>query len=379
MGILDNVQLPGGIPSVADSVPSPAQAAAPADLAPAPGVEVLQAKAAPAEPPAFRVVGRSNSYKPGDRHNGLEFIGPEGGSVKDPSNWKTLRGDDFLASFPHADHSRDDLIRAIANYQLPPGSARGGLGTPEMQGLLNTVVKYDPKFDAKQYKVRQEFLSEFNDKSAPNTLGGQLQAIDRVSQHALDFDNAAHALHNWDIPYVPLSAMSVINKIKSAGDRNAQGSADQAQQSYSMEAPKVVMGSVPNEPEINAQRGISDPYLPNQYTEGTMQDFARKIGASLVSVQNRAKRVWGAGGVPLPAGSALISPEAAQAAHKLLGKYNSAAEKSIDWNLLTAGGFNPGAPDAGTKTTPPAPAGVDPKVWAHVAPEKRALWQTITP
>jgi hypothetical protein len=297
------------------------------DAAPAPMA------ATPASPPAG---GKRPKFVKGDKLYGLELAGD---NWKDKSQWKPVYGDDFIKSYPDMSSDTAALIKGIANYELPPGSQRGGLGSPEVQQLLSLAKRYDPNFDAKQYKVRQDFLSELNNKSAPNTMGGQLQVMDNASQHALAFDKAAHALHNWDIPYAPASLMSLVNKMASGGNREAQGKADQAQQSYSMEAPKVVMGGTPNEPELNAQREISDPYLPDRYTEGAMKDFAEKMGNRLGSIQTKAKRVWGPGG--MPNGTMLISPEGAMAMHMLMRKYNSKADEAMDWKMLTAGGFDP--------------------------------------
>lgn len=128
--------------------------------------------------------------------NGYTYLGGDPRS-QDPSVWQPASGDTFLGSLP-LDDNKKTIVKAIANYELPPGSQRGGLGSPEVQQLLGLAKQYDPSFDAKNYagvlKARTEIGnpdSKFNlTKTALNT------AIDHAKLLADNID----ALHNTQSP-----------------------------------------------------------------------------------------------------------------------------------------------------------------------------------
>jgi hypothetical protein len=358
MGILDGVMAPPAITAPDITVPSE----------PAPLEQSAQA-AAP------RPDRKGAKYVKGDKVNGFELAGD---NWKDKSQWKPVTGEDFLGSFPSLDPDKISIVKAIANYELPPGSQRGGLGSPEVQQLLALAKRYDPTFDAKKYKVRQDFLTDLS----KGETAKQIQALNNGSLHARDMLAAYDKLGNWNAP-------DWINMVKQYGQGylgavtgdpkklQAIGAAKQAAEALAPEAARVYMGSSPNEAEISGQRHGLDVTKAPAYEEGNLADMASKFAQRLLTIQYRYHNAFGKDKMPE---QPLIMPESAQALHEILTRYKVKDADKLDWNTLTAGGFSPQqirsmqGPQKGKDNIPPAPEGVDPRVWAHVRPEKRALW-----
>lgn len=128
--------------------------------------------------------------------NGYTYLGGDPRS-KDPSVWKPASGDDFLNSLP-LDDTKKTIIKGIANYELPAGSSRGGLGSPEVQQLLGLAKQYDPTFDAKNYQAVQKARTEVANPDSRFNL--TKTALNTAIDHAAGLAQSADALHNTQSP-----------------------------------------------------------------------------------------------------------------------------------------------------------------------------------
>lgn len=128
--------------------------------------------------------------------NGYTYMGGDPRS-QDPSVWKPASGDTFLGSLP-IDDTKKAVIKAIANYELPPGSQRGGLGSPEVQQLLGFAKQYNPSFDAKDYAAIQKTRTEIANPDSRFNL--TKTALNTAIDHARGLAESADALHNFQSP-----------------------------------------------------------------------------------------------------------------------------------------------------------------------------------
>lgn len=126
--------------------------------------------------------------------NGMTYMGGDPRS-KDPSVWRPAQGDTFLNSLP-LDENQKTLVKGIANYDLPPGSQRGGLGSPEVQQLLGMAKQYDPDFSASDYVNRQQTRQAFLKGDYSKSVTALSTAID----HAAALAQAGKKLNNTGSP-----------------------------------------------------------------------------------------------------------------------------------------------------------------------------------
>lgn len=269
--------------------------------------------------------------------NGFKYMGGDPRS-QDPNVWAPLHGDDYLNSLP-IDPDKRAVIQSIANYELPPGSGRGGIGSPEVQQLLGFVKQYDPTFDAKNYKVRQDMLHEVNQ----GTLSGQLKNLTNVSLHARDLQDAYDQMNLSPSPAVNFVQNALARRLgsyggKDMGDRQRQiGRVNDAINFLAPEAGRLGMGSAPNEADIQAVRSQFNEDTTPLMAEGGLTDIAHKIAQRLLGIQDQWKRAFG----NIKPKQPLINKEAAIALHDLIGRYQVRGADDLDWNVLTAGGWSP--------------------------------------
>jgi Chaperone of endosialidase len=112
------------------------------------------------------------------------FIDPESKTVtrvqmpqsggEDPN--LRLTGNDYLKT---VDPNRASMIKKLTNYeiQIPGGAA---LRSPYWQRLFEDAVRYDPNFDATNYKVRQDTKSDFSSKGKS---GQNITLMDTAIDH----------------------------------------------------------------------------------------------------------------------------------------------------------------------------------------------------
>lgn len=307
--------------------------------------------------------------QPGQTINGFTFLG---GDYRDKTRYKPETGDKYLDSFTVLSPEQKNLIKGMAAYDLPPGSQRGGLGSPEVQQLLGLARGYDPTFDAKQYKVRQDMLHEVNQ----GDTGKQLKNLTNVSLHARDLLDAYDQMN--------LSGNSATNYVENFAARNFPFTPNMhARQSQigrtlnavnflAPEAARMGMGAAPNEADI---KDIKDQYnenTPPDLAGGGIGDMGDKIAQRLLGIQDQWKRAFG----NTPPKQPFINKDAAIALHDILTRFKVKGSDQLDWNVLTSGGFSPKqAQDLrGGGATPKPPAGVTPAEWQHMTPDERKLF-----
>lgn len=337
MGMLDGLMQ-------APSIGLPPLMQPPADAAPAPQQTYPGLKK---PPPAV-----------GTTVNGYTYMGGDPRS-QDPSVWKPATGDEFLSSLPISDDKRT-LIKMMANYEAPASGARG-IGSPEVQQLVGFAKRYDPSFDIKTYKVRQDYLHDLNDQKA----NGTIQALSNAALHAKAYDDEFQKLGNSDsapewfnAAKQNLAGTPLIGGLFGGSDRlKASGAATEDATILGPEIARVAQGGPPTVDEVNRQIGtlgagswMGHGVGVRPSTEaGVVSAMAQKIGDRMMSMQAQYRRAFGDTAPKEP----LITPEAALATHQLLKRYAPDYENKLDFKMLTAGGFSP---DKASQMTTPSPA-----------------------
>ncbi len=295
----------------------------------------------------------------GTVQNGFKYMGGDPRS-QDPSVWAPVTGDEFLGSVP-LDEDKKTLIKMMANYEAPASGSRG-IGSPEVQQLVSLAKRYDPTFDIKNYKVRQDYLKDLNDGKA----NGTIQALSNAALHAKAYDDEFQKLGNSDSAPEWFNAakqnaagIPLIGGMFGGSDRlKASGAAKTDATILGPEIARVAQGGSPTVDEVNRQienlgagswTGHGIGVRPSTES-GVMSAMAQKIGDRMLSMQAQYRRAFG----DTPPKEPLLTPEAALAAHQLLKRYAPDYENKLDFKMLTAGGFSP--QQARSMTAQQAPA-----------------------
>lgn len=316
MGALDQVTLPQmqiPDPTAGLNIPSlPVQQASP------------QQQSAPVYPSLKRP-----PPSVGTTVNGYTYMGGDPRS-KDPSVWKPASGDTFLNSLP-IDDDKKTLIKMMANYEAPSSGTRG-IGSPEVQQLVGIAKQYDPTFDVKNYKVRQDYLHDLNDQKA----NGNIQALNNAAMHLKSYDDEISKLGNSN--YLPQIVNRTLNYMSPySATRRAVGSVNETSSVLAPEIAKVAQGGAPTVEEVRSQSDNLDMGARPDVEAGVGSSMAQKIGDRVLSMQAQYRRAFG----NTPPKEPLMTPQAAMATHQLLQKYAPDYEKKLDYTMLTAGGFGP--------------------------------------
>lgn len=286
-------------------------------------------------------------YKVGDTVNGYTLAGPD---WTKKSSWQPATGDTFLNSFPTLNDTQKTLVKSIASYDLPPGSQRGGLGSPEVQQLLGLAKQYDPTFDAKQYKVRQDMLHEVNQ----GDTGKQLKNLTNVSLHARDLMDAYDQMNMTSSPIVNGIQNWAAANTPFTDDMHARqgqlGRTTDAVNFLAPEAARLGVGGAPNEGDINAVREQFNTNTPPAVAAGGLADIAHKAAQRLLGIQDQWKRAFG----NAPPKQPFVNKDAAIALHDLITRYKVEGGDKLDWNVLTSGGWTPAQAQEIRNTAGPA-------------------------
>jgi hypothetical protein len=353
---MDQIQLPQfSAPNLMQDLPklglppiaAPAQQQQPQQSQPFPGLKKA--------PPAV-----------GTTVNGYTYMGGDPRS-RDPKVWAPATGDAFLNSLPLEDDQKT-LIKMMANYEAPSSGTRG-IGSPEVQQLVGLAKQYDPTFDVKNYKVRQDYLHDLNDQKA----NGTVQALNNAAMHLKSYDDEFQKLGNsdsapewWNAAKQNAAGLPLIGGMFGGSDRlKASGAARADATIAAPEIARVAQGGAPTVDEVNRQienlgagswTGHGIGVRPSSEA-GVMAALAQKIGDRMLSMQAQYRRAFGDTGPKEP----LISPEAALATHQLLKRYAPDYENKLDYRMLTAGGFSP--TQAKAMTPPVAPPAASSNGW----------------
>lgn len=236
---------------------------------------------------------------------------------------------------------------------VPAGAAMRNPQIMEMMRHANTV---DPEFDASKWSARKVFRDGLA-KTAPNSPGGQRNAINTMAGHLAEVSDSLAGLHNWDLGVRPLTqganylrGMTTEQSAKVTALLNNLAK-------FGAEETKFYAGA----PGTGHERqSAHETYDPNK----SPQEHAAALLSSLglfkdkASILDRQKNeIFGKHGSDL----AILSPEAEQAFERVRAN----ADRLI--------GKRPAKQEAAQAI--PAPAGIDPKLWNVMTPQERALWQ----
>lgn len=116
------------------------------------------------------------------------------GQPAQPTISPDLHGEDFLKALPP---QLANQVKALAEgrQQFPSGMA---LRHPAMQQLIGLVSQYDPSFDAVNYSARSAVRKDFTSGKSSQSVA----AIETLSQHLGELDDAAKKLNNTDYPLI---------------------------------------------------------------------------------------------------------------------------------------------------------------------------------
>lgn len=137
------------------------------------------------------------TYQLGQIVDGYTF---KGGDYKDKSNWSEATGPALLKSLGPQDQS---LVHGIVNYDIPPGSLRGSIGSPQIQRLLSLATRVDPNFSAGDYANRNAVKKTFTSGPMANTI----TAFNTTIDHLGSLYDDSQALNNHSGMATPLNAI----------------------------------------------------------------------------------------------------------------------------------------------------------------------------
>lgn len=287
--------------------------------------------------------------------NGYTYLGGDPRS-QDTKVWKPASGEAYLNSLP-VDNDKKTLIKAIANYELPPGSGRGGLpASPEVQQMLSAAKQYNPQFDAKNYSAIQKTKLEVANPDSRFNL--TKTALNTAIGHALGLAESAAALHNHQSPMLNAAGNWVEQHVM--GDPR-QGNFNQNAELLSGEVVKAITGSQ------GGGQGDREKQLENYPVNGSPDQQNQAIGKTVDLLKSKLDEMSNTlrkAGNPNANALDVLSPTARDAWAKLSKQYGAGGTSSMGNNGASS---KPGLVSA--------PQGVDANIWAHMTPQERKLWQ----
>jgi hypothetical protein len=130
-----------------------------------------------------------------------ELMKAEIASKKDKDNIIPITG-----NLPAGDAAIEDLpsgqqsvVKKIANYEIPLPSGMA-LRTPYWQSILERTAAYDPSFDVKEYKKRQDVMKDFTAGKSYNNIRSLNTAIAHLGNLAKageELKNSSVTPWNW--------------------------------------------------------------------------------------------------------------------------------------------------------------------------------------
>ena len=331
------------------SVPQqPAPMPQPQQQAPQPNVpKVLNAAMAQKNP---------NLVVPGVVVNGHVF---KGGNKADEASWEPLSGEDYLATIPQA---RANIVRNIlaGGQKLPNISSRSN------DALSNTIVQdvamAEPEFNSSVWNARN---SLFKDMSSGKGAA-QIQNLNQMLQHAAGLQQSHDVLKNWDdsgypAPNAVINAVRTLPVIGNPKVASAYSAAKENGMALGSEQAAVMQGGAPHEGQTTGYQALYGPNVGDSAIGGSLGKAAQLAYSRLDNIQQKWANTMGpvAGKDPTKVGFAapIISPQTQKAIEALKSRYDLETGEPI-------------AKSAGSSS----PQGIDPKVWAHMTPQEKSLW-----
>ncbi len=282
--------------------------------------------------------------KIGTTVNGYTYMGGDPRS-QDPSVWRPATGDTFLNSLP-LDDQKKTLVKAIANYDLPPGTQRGSIGSPEVQQLLALAKQYDPTFSASDYAVRQGIRQDFSKGQYSKTVTALNTAIDHargLAEQSTELGNGSNPAINW---------LRNTYRENISGDPRP-GKFTQTAQLEAGELVKAISGSQGGEEDRRQQEANFRRDGSPAQQRASVTNAVQLLKSKLDELNDTYQRGMG--------------PK-----HNVFELLSPSARKS--WEFLSKN-YGAVSHDGSTGTSPtPAPAGVDAKLWQYMTPQERSLW-----
>jgi len=279
---------------------------------------------------------------------GHTYLGGDPRDTNNPNVWKQESGDAYLNSLSGLDDEKKTLVKMMASYDAPASGARG-IGSPEVQQLVSIAKRYDPSFDIKQYKVRQDYLKTLTEGKA----NGTIQALSNAALHLKSYDDEFQKLGNWDLlpEWANAAKQGLVGSLGGSTTLKASNAAKTDATIAGPEIARVAEGGAPTMDASNRQLenlGAGGNWFTNilgsgiglrpSSEAGTVSAMAQKVGDRLLTMQAQQRRAFGD---KPPTNEPLITPEAADALHQLLTRYAPDYEKKLDYRMLTAGGYSP--------------------------------------
>jgi hypothetical protein len=198
-------------------------------------------------------------YQPGQIVDGYRF---NGGNQRDQNSWTELKGQDLIGSLPVEDQS---LVKGIVNYDLPPGSMRGGLGSPQVQRLLSLAARADPNFSAGDYSNRVAVKKNYTSGKTADTITAFNTTIDHLGTL---FDDAK-ALDNFGGMATPLNYIK--NPVQSMFGDPRVGNFNNDKKAVAGESVKAFTGAQGGEGDRKEQQDNYSPYgAPEQQRQSIL-------------------------------------------------------------------------------------------------------------
>lgn len=226
-----------------------------------------------------------------------------------------LNGAEFLATLPEADRA---LVQGMIEGRVAPtGNARN----PRTQRLMAWAAQVEPGFDFTKWTARNT-MSRSTGGSAPNTMGGNITALNTAMAHAESLLKAGENLgNNINVPGATLAREYIGNPIA----RNAQGLSDfdaregafnTTRKALMDEVAKVFAGSQSALADRRAwEEKLTSASSPAQLN-GVVRQLAELLKGRIQAQADQYNSVMGSQRDPY----SFMSPKAAASMRRLLGE-----------------------------------------------------------
>lgn len=273
-----------------------------------------------------------------------EWVSDGHGGQKNLKTGKVEKDPSYVGQAVDADPK---LVQMLIDGRAPM-PAPSKRTDPAWLAALDAAAQQDPTFDAGNYatrvKTRQSFLSgkDHQNVVAINTLVGHL---DRLDHHIDNLNNAG----GFPGSHLINAGKQWFQEQSGTAEGYRQFEADK--EAVVTEATKVFRGA--SGAEADVKRNLDNLKTANSPGElhSAVREIAHLMNSRLESVADSYKQGMGKSSDPMD----FLYP----------------AQKDAFSRIMS--GAKPAAP-ASSSHGAAAPSGVDPKLWAHMTPQERALW-----
>ena len=277
-----------------------------------------------------------SKYAPGAKVRGYEF---KGGDYRDKANWMPLAGEAFISSFPDLDPNTAALIKGIASKAFPSPD----LTNPKNQELVAMARRYNPSFTTvtkkptpAQLAVDKAFAKDYVEW----TSGGGSAGIKRQLETLTDATKTLGSSNRITGPIVG-RLPKFAQQVAAPAAVDVKADVEQTiQQSL-----KNILGGAFTQAEATGL--IERAYDPTQPEASNI----RRVNRAIKELEERA------------------------AVKENLANYYEINGTTVGWKNPNPRFKNVLPTPTSSETKLDVPRDVDPKDWARLTPEERALWQ----